>query len=113
MELMKSRISSQERKRRFKRKMFEANPYCPICNVLMVLPAEHMHKQPMNLCTLDHVFSRLEPERQELGPLQQTGIRKWQIMCFKCNLEKEKKESAKLSKEELWQRSGRSPQNMK
>lgn len=69
--------------------MFNKNPYCPQCNVLMVLP-ETVPKDakgrikvwPDNTCTYEHARSRIDPLRKKHEPYRNS------ILCLKCNNEK-------------------------
>jgi hypothetical protein len=81
-------MADHHRKKRFVKREFYKNPFCPQCGVLMVLPEtipQHAPGKikiwPLNTATYEHVHSRLNPNR---------GIRevtKNKILCLKCNNE--------------------------
>lgn len=106
--------------REIKSILWHKNPRCVYCNQLTYLPThilEHNGKlkllinskpYPDYLATLDHVYSRLNPERN-------IGYNKYKVVlaCSLCNNYRARLEEDKLSIEELHQRSGRSPSQSK
>ncbi len=107
--------SKHERKKARRKQLYEQNPFCPDCNVKMVLPEDvgfFTHKNglrsildnPDNLCTLEHKYSRLNPKRKE--PVNNEV--RWFILCTKCNNKRSKIDHETfLTKEELHERSQR------
>lgn len=93
-----------------RKKLWKHEPHCKYCGQLTRLPENLGFKKgkkvkyPDDMATLDHVYSRLNPKREE-------GYNKYifNLSCNLCNNYREKIESDNLSKEELWKRSGRKP----
>jgi hypothetical protein len=79
------------------------NPYCPRCGVKMILPEDlpnygpKLKVIPDNMCTLEHVHSRLNPLRGV--PFPNT------ILCAKCNHEEGRKDELTAGINELHRRS--------
>lgn len=81
-------MADHHRKKRFVKRMYEANPYCPQCGVKMILP-EDLPKDksnpprikyfPPNTCTYEHKFIRLHPDRKN------QEANKNFILCKQCN----------------------------
>jgi hypothetical protein len=63
-------------------------------------------KLPDNGATIDHLFTKLDPERYQPP---KPGERRLVLCCWKCNNDRAAQRNAMLSKEELWRRSGRLP----
>ncbi len=90
------------RYKRRRTRLFNENPHCPFCGVLMVLPESlpdygpRIKVFPDNLCTIEHLFSKLNPEKPKQG--------KTMICCKKCNEDRARAEESKLSIEEKQQR---------
>lgn len=81
---MKKSQSSVIRRRR--KRMFDKNPNCPQCGVLMILPETLPRDEkgrvkvwPLNTCTYEHGRSRLDPLRKKEEPFRN------KIRCLKCN----------------------------
>ena len=94
--------------------MYLKNPYCPSCGVKMILPEDlpkdnsgNLVYEPDNMCTYEHVCSRLEGSKRKYN--RKSNI----ILCKKCNAKLGAEKEAKLSKYDLWTRSGRWPSNIK
>jgi hypothetical protein len=91
--------------------MYDKNPYCPICGVLMILPEDLAVNQygkikyfPDNTCTYEHLFTRADARRK--------SNRRNMILCRRCNNKLNDIEMSQMPIEELWERSGRKPQNI-
>ena len=93
--MSKKRKSKQERLRLRRTKLYEQNPFCPDCNVKMILPEEigfnvtksgvrKLKYTPDNLCTIEHKYSKVNPQRKE--PVN--NEMRWLICCKKCNGER-------------------------
>lgn len=100
--------------REVRERLWKKDPHCRYCGVITVLPSSPLLKRgkdgklrhyPDNMATIDHLRSRLDPERQNHYPSE----RRYILACWKCNNERSKKENSKLRIEELWKRSGRMP----
>lgn len=95
------------RYQRVRTRMFNLNPYCPECGVLMILPKTLPRSPtgkvkffPPNICTYEHIHSRINPDRKLHIP------NKNRILCLKCNNKKGREdELTLLTKEEIKQRS--------
>lgn len=77
-----------------RRAMFTKNKLCVFCGVEMILPEDvPFHKtkkgwgkrQPPNMCTIEHLYSRLNPLR---GQPELTEGARVIICCRKCNVER-------------------------
>lgn len=90
----KKRKSKQERIKERRTKLYNENPFCPECDTKMILPEEigfvvknnglkNLKYTPDNLCTLEHKYSKINPDRKK--PCKEL---RWSILCFKCNREK-------------------------
>lgn len=83
---------------------------CFWCRCQMVQPEgdqRHLPKRlrnPPNMATIDHLDSRLSPERG-----QHSGEWRHVLACRTCNEARSAAETAELPAVELWQRSGRAP----
>jgi len=106
----------RQRLKRKRTRMFNKNPYCPFCEVKMILPEEigyitnpctgrkNLKSNPSNLCTIEHLISRIHPEgltdeRHKYGKII--------ICCMKCNNDRNKEMEKSLPIEELHRRSQR------
>lgn len=73
-----------ERLRRHRKRLFtEQNGLCHWCGCVMQLFTNHVSNPPPDMCTLDHLDSRLSPERGQHG----NEIRHV-AACYKCNTER-------------------------
>ena len=97
-----------KRQQKRRKRLFNENPYCHICNVKMILP-NGKNSNLKNLCTLEHICSRLNPARTEKWVSKERYIGKTTILCKKCNNDKGNREYNNLPIEELWRRSGKRP----
>lgn len=94
------------RKKRQRAKLYEQQQgLCYWCRQPMVVPVHGRHKPRLpNEVTVDHLDSRLSPERGlHAGSLRHV------LACHACNGRRAADEEAALMREEIWERSGRSP----
>src|SRR3990167_1644132 len=97
-------MSNNKRRRRQRQRLFEQSPFCVYCDVPLILyPLAKHERAPDNYATLDHVRSRLHPERT--APAY--GETRHVLACNKCNRELGAAEEAALPIEEKWRRAGR------
>ena len=95
-------MPAQKRKKRFVKKHFQKNPFCPQCGVLMILPEmvegyPKVNHYPKNLAVYEHTNTRVNPLRGE--PTLN------RIVCWKCNQENNKKNEERfLSLDDLHKR---------
>ena len=90
-----------------KRRLYEVQGgLCHWCGQPMLppelSPKRRGEKQQSNLCTLDHIDSRLNTERG-----RHAGKPRRVAACFECNQRRCNKEVAQLSIKDKWARSGR------
>lgn len=83
------------RKRR--EKLHAKNPHCHWCNVLTVLqpPGVVITRQPPNLATVDHLYSRFSGLKTGDGNKQVVTV----LACYKCNQQRSEEEQARLGPE--------------
>jgi|SRR5688572_2867262 len=88
--------------------LFKKWPYCYWCRRQLTLDGNPNGRGPVpeNFATLDHLRSRLHPERQTPNPNCEERI---VLACPTCNQKRSTEETRALSKEELWRRSGAYP----
>lgn len=101
---------SDSRKRRSKKlRLFaEQQGRCHYCMVGMELTF-HEVKHPWNtLATLEHLDDRFSEERGQHG-----GERRVVLACMQCNHQRGTASQQQQTKEELWRRSGRAPQELR
>jgi hypothetical protein len=105
--------STQLKHRKVLRLFEEQDGRCFWCKKPMVLfQRERLHRKgrkgkvrlPQNLATLEHLDSRLSPERGK-----HNGERRIVLACAHCNHLRGRMEQATQPKEILWERSGRRP----
>ena len=83
--MSKSKKSSIQRT-----KLWKENPHCYYCGILTVPPELRTETQKKNhfnfsnMATLEHLYSRLNPKRQE----KYSKARRHVLACYKCNSEK-------------------------
>lgn len=115
---MNKRNSKYERLKRRRTQLFKQNPFCPECDVKMVLPEEvgyviernggrkNLKENPDNLCVLTRKYKKFESERQD----NLTKEIRWTICCHKCNHKNSiEVENKILTIEEKRKRSGSIP----
>lgn len=87
-----------------KYKLWAENPHCYWCGRLtIIVKLKPFEKSPPNLATVDHIRSRLNPERGSDKKVNTV------LSCFECNGRRAEKETEGTSLEEIWQRSRRRP----
>jgi len=101
-------------------KLHKLNPNCAYCGIETILPEDvpnaDFHKGimrikivPPNMATIEHIYSKLDPRRKEPNL---TNEARWILVCTLCNGYKAQLEQDRLSREELWKRSGRKERSM-
>lgn len=100
-----------------RKKLYAENPYCPFCGVKMILPedvgfvdivhgdgtlTQNLKYAPDNLCTIEHLYSRFNPQRQTRN---QNNERRRIICCKKCNQDRGRQEELNVGIDELRRRS--------
>lgn len=98
--------------RKQRTRLWEEDPHCRNCGVLTILPhdvpgyqPESKFVSPDNMATIQHVYSRLNPERRQInGTRGNQPEPRHLLWCFKCNQEDCKKEMDELGIEELRKR---------
>ena len=104
-------MNSTQRLNQRRKRLFKKNPYCVHCGVKMILPEEigyinqsnnrrKLKSYPDNLCTIDHIFSKVHPLKIS-GELKKG---KTIICCSKCNNRKGNEDVQKLGIEEIRKR---------
>jgi hypothetical protein len=73
---------------------------CFWCRCRMVLPRRCLPLSLKNLCTIDHLYDRRDPNRREM-PLY--GIRRHVAACFECN-QRRSSQSVEANNEEYARR---------
>lgn len=82
--------------------LYARDPHCHWCHKFTVLYTLRRHeKAPDDMATLDHLYSRLNPERKP----NLCGEERTVLACWGCNFERGKDEYAQLSIEEKRKRS--------
>ena len=94
-----SRKSQKQRRER----LFAEDPHCFWCGCELVPYPHGRGTVPPNAVTLDHVVSRLHPDRSK----GKRGKERTVIACNFCNTRRNDYEQASVPLEELWRRSGR------
>lgn len=96
------------RKRRAKL-FIQQGGLCFWCKVQMVeYPPKRKRKaMPLDMCTIDHLRDRFDPNRRECNP---RGEQRLVAACWECNNRRGAERAASVSKRTLWRRSGRYPQ---
>ena len=81
------------------------DPHCHWCGIEVIYrKLTFGEKMPDNFATIDHLFSRLSPQRgQKQHPTQEITV----LACNKCNFIRGKEEEKGLGKTELRKRSGK------
>lgn len=107
-------MSGKNRRKRLI-KLWTEDPHCHYCKrktvLVLMAPEERMPRRFSNYplrATLEHLRSRLHPERQE--PVS-NGEQRIVLACNECNQAQNIKEMAGLSLEELWERSKKGHNN--
>jgi hypothetical protein len=108
----KGKKQSKGKLKRLRISLWKLNPLCHYCFKQTQLPTDFpdllsLQKKgitPDNMATVEHIYTRYEPERFEEG-----GEDKCVLACYKCNKDREREVSSKLSKEELQEKSNRFP----
>lgn len=87
------------------KKLWEADPKCHWCGkptvLILVPPGVAIGGRVFNAATIDHLRSRLDPNRQE--PNSGVDIRTV-LACWRCNQQRNDFEQASISVEELRRR---------
>ncbi len=100
-------MSSDSKRQRLKN-LLKSDPHCYWCGRLVILgnrnrDGKEYTTRPPNMATLDHIISRINKKWKK-------GMRNCLVLsCTECNQKRNKKETAMIPKEELWNRSGRHP----
>lgn len=100
-----------------RKKLYEENPYCPFCEVKMILPEDvgfeeirhtdgtithNLKYVPDNLCTIEHLYTKFDPNRTT----KNTSNEKRRIICCrKCNMARGRQAELQVGIEELRRRS--------
>ncbi len=108
LKLPKSDLTKTQILRRQRYKKWLQSPNCHWCSVetVFVEDVNSIKGKQKEICaTIDHVYSRLQPE------LRRNGNNKHVLACWKCNNNRSKIENNQLPIEELRARSGRYPRN--
>lgn len=82
------------RKRKRRQILFDRDPHCHWCGVLTVWysqPTKH-EEMPNNAATLDHLYSRFNPER--ITPID--NVERTVLACLECNRRRSVEEEAKI-----------------
>jgi hypothetical protein len=95
-------MSNHRRLKRQRYRLWLADPHCCYCGVKTTLPSKHW-KGPMspNVATIDHLRPRHHPGRLE--PAKNQEVRRV-LSCWKCNNERDQRESSELPKEWFYER---------
>ena len=111
-------MGDNKQKIRQRTRLYNENPFCPKCNVKMILPEEigfidlpngnrKLKYEPKNLCTIEHKYTKLEAER--VKPNYTNEIRH-SLLCKLCNnLNGSESVNRLLTLEDKWERSGKRP----
>jgi 5-methylcytosine-specific restriction endonuclease McrA len=94
-------VANTRRLRKIRRRLWENNPCCHWCGVKTVWWVEalgHVEK-PKNAATLDHLISRLNPQRYQMSEYPSELM---VIACDKCNNERGKREDVSLRRITEW-----------
>lgn len=97
--------------------LFNQNPHCENCGVLLILPenvpgnyiangVNKLRTTPDNMATIQHIHPRDHPDRGKTN-----GQRKNKLWCFKCNMEDNREQERLLGIEKLRERAKRHPMN--
>lgn len=93
--------------RRQRLRLWLADPHCYWCGVRTFLPTrEGKSPKAPNEATIDHLRPRHHPER--LVPARGGEVRRV-LSCWKCNNERDQRESAQLPKEWFYEHGGTRP----
>jgi hypothetical protein len=84
-----SKLSSTERFKRQRRKMFEKHPFCYWCGCQLQLIERSGGKCPANAATIDHIYSRLHPNRTTICHNETRRV----LACYKCNNNRSREET--------------------
>lgn len=87
-----------------RRALFNKDPHCHWCGIEVVWYDKDGGTMPENGATIDHLRSRLNPERRRKADGEQTVL-----ACSKCNQQRNRQEELALSPEELRARCSNHP----
>lgn len=108
--------NKNQRKRRRKEWLFKRNPFCPICNVKMILPEKQTGRYGSreNAATMEHLNNKYHPDeryrvdtKEEQKNNFKTRKGRTILLCRKCNERIANDETKELPKKELWRRAGK------
>lgn len=68
---------------KYRRRLWERNPHCFWCGIVTIWYQGETRTPPLNSATIDHIRSRLTPERSRRDENWQPG--KIVLACWKCN----------------------------
>ena len=102
-------MSKNNRLQKRRNRLFGKSPYCFWCGRKLIHPniVKRHQTNPPNMATIDHLKDRLDPDRK----INSFDIPRTVLSCLECNNKRGQERVNNLSKEELWQRSGRKPKN--
>lgn len=104
-------MKSRDRYKKQRQALYERqNGRCYYCQIKMYLPRDGAFNpgcRRMDACTLEHLDDKYSCERgKHQGEFRRVAACRW------CNEDREKRRTAELSREELWARSGRRPEEL-
>lgn len=90
-----------------KEKMFEHDPHCRRCGILMWLPlsgnervTKKLSEEQLNtMATIGHKYSRFDERRWT----EHAHNKCYQLICYKCNFDEYRKEDSSLPIERKWE----------
>ena len=92
-------MANTKKLRKVRRKLWEQNPHCHWCGCLTDWYNPPNGNLPPNAATIDHLLSRLNPERYYLPYYPQSLM---VIACYKCNTERGAREERELLQQIQW-----------
>jgi hypothetical protein len=97
---------TNEHKWRFKQREYKKFPFCPRCGVKMVLLRTDSPFLPDNMVTLEHCFTKnpheVKKRRRAYLEREDDGLKRWMILCRKCNHERGEEEANKVPFFKRW-----------
>lgn len=91
---------------RQRKALWSRDPHCHWCGVLTALPTPGGSPKAKNEATIDHLRPRHHPGRLE--PAKNQEVRRV-LSCWKCNNERDQRESAALPKQWFYDHGGSRP----
>lgn len=102
---------SNKRLKRRRLTLFKKWPYCHWCARKLIITKQAGGRLPENFATIDHLRSRLDPNRR--ARLARPQEERTVLACPACNNQRSKEENAKLPIEEQHERSQRHPSKLR